>query len=403
MTSGFNTDASLTYINDLFENLIVKKRIKRPFIFTGIHDFQMNDNAYLQGRVYYFTIHNVFLRDDKSENDQPENTKEKKLVDDRKGISVVEYRRDFSNPRSSMLCQEINNIHQSESLEIPDRTSVRPTALEGMRRFKVAMMGPGCDPTVFFTSLQQSLDRNLLGLDGVSRQQLLSDQFVEGVQPALGVQLRLAVVIRSASITRKLTKVIRSFGMGFASKMCNTMPWDSTTAGEDKRKGHVVLDQSGHRITEQPMEPSEGTTNHERRSYGSEKMGLSQDSNEIRICQPQADCRKVLQLTVNGHGGEMAQVANTYCHKAIRGPRKKCASMTGNPFDKLKRTSTFSENTRPPGNFSGKAQFLRLLTPLKFGKTHSGGRASFAPFINTGCDKVALPTTNIDCGVKDRK
>ncbi|GAA48240.1 gap-Pol polyprotein [Clonorchis sinensis] len=52
-------------------------------------------------------------------------------------------------------------------------------------------MGPGCDLAVFFASLQQSLDRALPGLDGVSRQYLMSDQFVEGVQPALRAQLRL--------------------------------------------------------------------------------------------------------------------------------------------------------------------------------------------------------------------
>ncbi|TGZ60961.1 hypothetical protein CRM22_008258 [Opisthorchis felineus] len=63
---------------------------------------------------------------------------------------------------------------------------------EAMRRFKTASMGPGCDPTVFFASLQQLLDRALPELDGVSRQQLLSEQFVEGVHPALRAQLRLA-------------------------------------------------------------------------------------------------------------------------------------------------------------------------------------------------------------------
>ncbi|GAA55544.1 hypothetical protein CLF_108278 [Clonorchis sinensis] len=46
-----------------------------------------------------------------------------------------------------------------------------------MRRFKTAMMGPGCDPSVIFASRQQSLDRALPGLDEVPRQQLLSDQF----------------------------------------------------------------------------------------------------------------------------------------------------------------------------------------------------------------------------------
>ncbi|KER26334.1 hypothetical protein T265_14019, partial [Opisthorchis viverrini] len=63
-----------------------------------------------------------------------------------------------------------------------------------IRRFKTSRMGPGCDPTVFFASLQQSLDRALPGPDGVSLQQLLSDQFVEGMQPALGAHLRLAGV-----------------------------------------------------------------------------------------------------------------------------------------------------------------------------------------------------------------
>ncbi|GAA50626.1 ephrin type-B receptor 4, partial [Clonorchis sinensis] len=63
---------------------------------------------------------------------------------------------------------------------------------EAMRRFKTARMAPGCDLTVFFASLQQSLDRALPGLDRVSRHQLLSYQFVESVQPELGAQLRLA-------------------------------------------------------------------------------------------------------------------------------------------------------------------------------------------------------------------
>ncbi|KER23166.1 hypothetical protein T265_08896 [Opisthorchis viverrini] len=63
---------------------------------------------------------------------------------------------------------------------------------EAMRRFKTARMAPGSDPTVFFAGLQQLLDRALTTLDGVSRHQLLSDQSVEGVQPAIGVQLRLA-------------------------------------------------------------------------------------------------------------------------------------------------------------------------------------------------------------------
>ncbi|GAA49682.1 hypothetical protein CLF_103423 [Clonorchis sinensis] len=62
---------------------------------------------------------------------------------------------------------------------------------EAMRWFKAARMEHECYLTVFFASLQQSFDRALLGLDEVSRQQLLSDQFVEGVQPALNAQLRL--------------------------------------------------------------------------------------------------------------------------------------------------------------------------------------------------------------------
>ncbi|KER24882.1 hypothetical protein T265_07556 [Opisthorchis viverrini] len=37
-----------------------------------------------------------------------------------------------------------------------------------MRRFKTARMAPGCDPTVFFASLQHPLDRALLGLDSVA-------------------------------------------------------------------------------------------------------------------------------------------------------------------------------------------------------------------------------------------
>ncbi|GAA47159.1 gap-Pol polyprotein [Clonorchis sinensis] len=61
-----------------------------------------------------------------------------------------------------------------------------------MRRFKTARMEPGCDPTVFFASLQKLLDRALPGLDGVSRQQLSHDQFVQGLQLALRAYLRLA-------------------------------------------------------------------------------------------------------------------------------------------------------------------------------------------------------------------
>ncbi|GAA54575.1 gypsy retrotransposon integrase-like protein 1 [Clonorchis sinensis] len=38
---------------------------------------------------------------------------------------------------------------------------------EAMRRLKTARMAPGCDPTVFFAGLQQSLDRALPGLDGM--------------------------------------------------------------------------------------------------------------------------------------------------------------------------------------------------------------------------------------------
>ncbi|GAA47895.1 hypothetical protein CLF_100939 [Clonorchis sinensis] len=44
--------------------------------------------------------------------------------------------------------------------------------------------GHGCDKTVFFATLQQSLGRALPELDGVLCQQLLSDRFVESVQPA---------------------------------------------------------------------------------------------------------------------------------------------------------------------------------------------------------------------------
>ncbi|GAA56797.1 hypothetical protein CLF_111545, partial [Clonorchis sinensis] len=53
-------------------------------------------------------------------------------------------------------------------------------------------MEPGCDPTLFFASLQQLLDRALPELDGLSRQQLLSEQFVEGVHSALNAQMRMA-------------------------------------------------------------------------------------------------------------------------------------------------------------------------------------------------------------------
>ncbi|GAA47612.1 hypothetical protein CLF_100580 [Clonorchis sinensis] len=63
---------------------------------------------------------------------------------------------------------------------------------EGMRQFKMARVGRGCGPTAFSASLQQWLDRALPGLDAVFRQQLLSDQFVGGLQPALGAHLRSA-------------------------------------------------------------------------------------------------------------------------------------------------------------------------------------------------------------------
>ncbi|KER32095.1 hypothetical protein T265_01721 [Opisthorchis viverrini] len=39
----------------------------------------------------------------------------------------------------------------------------------------------------------------------------------------------------------------------------------STGTGRGKPKGHVVIDQSGHRITEQPMELPVGTVSHDRR------------------------------------------------------------------------------------------------------------------------------------------
>ncbi|GAA53049.1 hypothetical protein CLF_109412 [Clonorchis sinensis] len=48
---------------------------------------------------------------------------------------------------------------------------------EATRGLKTTRMKPGCDPTVFFASLQQSLDRALPGLDGVLHQQLLSDSW----------------------------------------------------------------------------------------------------------------------------------------------------------------------------------------------------------------------------------
>ncbi|KER19435.1 hypothetical protein T265_15541, partial [Opisthorchis viverrini] len=63
---------------------------------------------------------------------------------------------------------------------------------QAMGRTKTAMMGPGCDPTVFFASLQQALDGALLQLDGVLRHLLLSDHSVEGVQPSPRARLRLA-------------------------------------------------------------------------------------------------------------------------------------------------------------------------------------------------------------------
>ncbi|GAA52945.1 hypothetical protein CLF_109163 [Clonorchis sinensis] len=70
-------------------------------------------------------------------------------------------------------------------------------------------MAPGCDPTVFFAGLQQSLDRALPGLDGASRHQLLSDQFVEGVQPALGAQLRLARATGQLSVERPRNSALK--------------------------------------------------------------------------------------------------------------------------------------------------------------------------------------------------
>ncbi|GAA55541.1 gap-Pol polyprotein [Clonorchis sinensis] len=73
---------------------------------------------------------------------------------------------------------------------------------EAVRRFKTARMAPGCDPTVFFASQQQSFDRALPGPDEVSRRQLLSDQFVEGVRPALGAPLRLARATGQLSVER---------------------------------------------------------------------------------------------------------------------------------------------------------------------------------------------------------
>ncbi|GAA54566.1 hypothetical protein CLF_103966 [Clonorchis sinensis] len=73
---------------------------------------------------------------------------------------------------------------------------------EAMSRFKSARMALGCDPTVFFASLQQSLDLALPALDGASRHQLLSDQFVEGVQPALGAQLRLTRATGQLNVER---------------------------------------------------------------------------------------------------------------------------------------------------------------------------------------------------------
>ncbi|GAA49725.1 gap-Pol polyprotein [Clonorchis sinensis] len=69
-----------------------------------------------------------------------------------------------------------------------------------MRRFKTVRMAPGCDLTVFFASLQKSSDLALPGLDRASRHQLLSDQFVEGAQPALGARLRLARAASQLSV-----------------------------------------------------------------------------------------------------------------------------------------------------------------------------------------------------------
>ncbi|KER25102.1 hypothetical protein T265_07390 [Opisthorchis viverrini] len=70
-----------------------------------------------------------------------------------------------------------------------DTTTDRQQAMEW---FKVARMGPGYDSAVFLVSLQQWVDRTSPGMGRVSRQQLRSGQFVEGVQSALGIQLRSA-------------------------------------------------------------------------------------------------------------------------------------------------------------------------------------------------------------------
>ncbi|GAA49494.1 gap-Pol polyprotein [Clonorchis sinensis] len=77
-----------------------------------------------------------------------------------------------------------------------------------MRRFKTARMSPGSNPTVFPDSLRESSDRALPGLDRASCQKLLSDQFVEGVQPALGAQLRLAGAAGQLSV-RELVNLAR--------------------------------------------------------------------------------------------------------------------------------------------------------------------------------------------------
>ncbi|GAA54194.1 gap-Pol polyprotein [Clonorchis sinensis] len=80
---------------------------------------------------------------------------------------------------------------------------------ETMRLFKTATMGHGCDPSVFFASLQQSLDLALPGLDrdwtaSVSRLPLSRLGQPGSVQPALRAQLRLARATGQLSVENRV-------------------------------------------------------------------------------------------------------------------------------------------------------------------------------------------------------
>ncbi|GAA55150.1 hypothetical protein CLF_107028 [Clonorchis sinensis] len=95
---------------------------------------------------------------------------------------------------------------------------------KSMRRFKTTRMEPGCEPTVFFASPQVSLDWALPGLDRMSRQQLLSDQFVECVQPALRAHLR--------AVTQATIQAV--FKIDGKRELCSI---DTGTAASLRRRG----------------------------------------------------------------------------------------------------------------------------------------------------------------------